>query len=98
VWIGTNAIICSGVKIGQGAIIAAGAVVTKDVKPYAIMGGGPAKMIRYRFDEDVVKKLLKINIVKLFDNFGTSQINDIYMPLVTTNIDGILEKLNGDKI
>jgi acetyltransferase-like isoleucine patch superfamily enzyme len=48
-WVGHGAIIISGVRIGRGAIIAAGAVVTKDVPPYAIVGGVPAKVIRYRF-------------------------------------------------
>ena len=67
VWIGANAIICSGVTIGQGAIIAAGAVVTKDVEPYAIVGGNPAKVIKYRFGESVRKKLEKIDIEQIFD-------------------------------
>jgi acetyltransferase-like isoleucine patch superfamily enzyme len=47
VWIGSSAIVLSGVTIGQGAVIAAGSVVTKDVEPYAIMGGVPAKLIKY---------------------------------------------------
>lgn len=49
VWVGHGCIIIAGVKIGRGAIVAAGAVVTKDVEPYAIVGGVPAKLIRYRF-------------------------------------------------
>lgn len=81
VWIGTNAIICSGVIIGQGAIIAAGAVVTKDVEPYAIVGGNPAKVIKYRFDENIRKKLCDINIVELFDRFDINQENLIYSEL-----------------
>ena len=60
VWIGINAIIMRGVKIGDGAVIAAGAVVTKDVAPYSIVGGNPAKHIKYRFTESTIEKLLEI--------------------------------------
>lgn len=60
VWIGTDVMIPGGIKIGDGALIAAGAVVTKDVEPYAVVGGVPAKFIKYRFDEEVIEKLLKI--------------------------------------
>ncbi|WP_317620580.1 CatB-related O-acetyltransferase [Priestia megaterium] len=60
VWIGYGAIIMSGVKIGSGAVIAAGAVVTKDVAPYAVVGGVPANLIRYRFNEEDVSWLLKL--------------------------------------
>ena len=60
VWIGSHTIIMSGVTIGDGAIIAAYSVVTKDVEPYSIVGGNPAKFIRYRFDEDIRTALLKL--------------------------------------
>ena len=58
VWIGSKVIIQSGVNIGSGAVIGAGAVVTKNVPPYSIIGGVPAKIIRYRFDDTLIKKLL----------------------------------------
>lgn len=57
VWIGYEAVIMSGVHIGDGAIIAARSVVTKDIPPYTIVGGIPAKEIRKRFDPDVIKQL-----------------------------------------
>ncbi len=60
VWIGYDAIILSGVTIGDGAIIGSRAVVTKDVPPYTIVGGVPAKAIRKRFDEKTIKSLLNL--------------------------------------
>lgn len=60
VWIGTNAIIKGGVSVGDGAIIAMGAVVTKNVPPFSIVGGVPAKIIKYRFDEQQIKELMQI--------------------------------------
>lgn len=57
VWIGDEARLMEGIRIGNGAIVAAGAMVTKDVPPYAIVGGVPAKIIRYRFDDSQIKKL-----------------------------------------
>lgn len=59
VWIGTNAIILGNIKIGDGVIIGAGAVVTKDVDPYCIVGGVPARLIRKRFPDEVIKQLLE---------------------------------------
>jgi len=59
VWIGHNAIVMDGIRVGNGAIIAAGAVVTKNVPDYAIVGGVPAKLIKYRFRDNVIQKLLQ---------------------------------------
>lgn len=60
VWMGYKATIMPGIKIGDGAIIGSGAVVTKDVEPYSIVGGNPAKSVRKRFDEDKIKALLEM--------------------------------------
>ncbi len=60
VWIGSNVIIVDGIKIGDGVIIGAGAVVTKNIPPYAIVGGVPARVIKYRFDKGKIKKLLEM--------------------------------------
>lgn len=57
VWIGSHSLIMNGVTIGNGAIIAAGSVVTKDVLPFSIVGGVPAKVIKYRFNEEEIKLL-----------------------------------------
>jgi acetyltransferase-like isoleucine patch superfamily enzyme len=60
VWVGANVLILDGVSIGDGAIIAAGAVVTSDVSPYAIVGGVPAKVIRYRFPPAVIQRFMDL--------------------------------------
>lgn len=65
VWIGMRSLILSGVHLGQGSVIAAGSVVTKDVPPYAIVGGNPAKIIKYRFKTEVIEKLIKIDFSKI---------------------------------
>lgn len=59
VWIGANVCILAGITIGNGAIIGAGGVVTKDVPPYAIIVGNPGKIIRYRFDDEIISSLLE---------------------------------------
>lgn len=58
VWIGIRAMIMPGVTIGDGSVIAAGAIVTRDVPPYAIVAGVPAKVVRYRFENPVIEKLM----------------------------------------
>ncbi len=91
VWIGANVIICSGVTIGQGAVIGAGAVVTKDIPPYAIAGGIPARIIRYRFNENMRNKLLSLNIVELFDSFNEKDCNLVYADLDETVFDQLTQ-------
>ena len=85
VWIGYGAIILSGVHIGQGAVIAAGAVVSKDVEPYAIVGGVPAKLIRYRFDEDLRKEMLTIDFSKIDEKFIKEHIAELYKQVSTVD-------------
>lgn len=60
VWIGKESVIMPGVKIGDGAIIGAYSVVTKDVEPYSVVGGNPAKLIKKRFDDELIEILLKV--------------------------------------
>lgn len=73
VWFGNSATIMPGVKIGDGAIIGTGSLITKDVEPYTIVGGNPGKVIRKRFDDDVIDFLLRLSwwnwpIEKITDN------------------------------
>jgi virginiamycin A acetyltransferase len=60
VWIGAYCVIRSGLKIGDGAVVSSGSVVMKDVPPYAIVGGNPAKIIRYRFPEEIIERLIAL--------------------------------------
>ena len=86
VWIATNAVIMSGVKIGDGAVIGAYSIVTKDVPPYTIVAGNPAKQIRKRFSDEVINKLLEL---KWWDK-PENEINEISHILCSND----LEKLN----
>ena len=81
VWIGYGAIILSGVHIGQGAVVSAGAVVTHDVEPYSIVGGVPAQIIRNRFPNDVKNVLLKFDYGMLSKEMIMQHINDLYRPI-----------------
>ena len=86
VWIGYEAVIMAGVHIGDGAIIAARAVVTKDVPPYTIVGGTPAKEIRKRFDAEVIEQLL---IQKWWD-WSTDKIHQCLPYIAEGKLDGLL--------
>ena len=81
VWIGYGAIIMSGVNIGQGAVIAARAVVTKNVPPYAIVGGVPANVIKYRFDENIIDELLRVDYKKISINDIEQNLKELYCEL-----------------
>lgn len=81
VWIGHGATILSGVHIGQGAVVAAGAVVSKDVPPYAIVGGVPAKIIKYRFDEKMIEQMLKKDFDQITEDMVAEHKEELYKEL-----------------
>lgn len=96
VWIGENALILSGVKIGQGAIIGAGAVVTKDVPPYSIVGGNPAKVIKYRFEAEIIKKLLQFKYSKLTEDKIKLLNTKLYDKITMDNVDELLREFSSN--
>lgn len=89
VWIGTRVMIMGGITIGDGAVIGAGAVVTKDVPPFAIVGGVPAKIIKYRFPEPIIEKLKEIQWWNLPENI----LKDNIHLFQSIHNDTIIEKL-----
>jgi acetyltransferase-like isoleucine patch superfamily enzyme len=92
VWIGAKSTIMSGIKISDGAIVGAGSTVTKDVPPYAIVAGNPAKVVKYRFTEEQIEKLLKIK----WWEWNEDKIREIAMELWSTDIDNFIKKYSND--
>lgn len=88
-WIGYGATILSGVHIGQGAVVAAGAVVTHDVPPYALVGGVPAKVIRFRFSEEIISFLLTLDYGLLTETMIRAHVEELYRPLETMSLEEI---------
>lgn len=88
-WIGSRAMIMQGVKLGEGAIVATGAVVTKDVPPYAVVAGVPAQIMKYRFSPDAIQKLLSARIYDLDEKV----LLKIRENLQSDNVDALIEFL-----
>jgi acetyltransferase-like isoleucine patch superfamily enzyme len=93
VWIGLNVTIKGGVVIGDGAIIGATAFVNKNVEPYEIVGGIPAKHIRYRFNPDQISALLQIQ----WWNWNTDLVKEFALLLISSDIDKFIEACIADK-
>jgi acetyltransferase-like isoleucine patch superfamily enzyme len=88
VWIGATSTIMSGVTIHNGAIIGAGSTVTKDVPPFAIVAGNPGRIVKYRFTEEQIEKLLQI----AWWNWEEEQVKDNAMLMWSSNIDEFINK------
>lgn len=94
VWIGCGVIILSGITIGQGSVIAAGAIVTHDVPPYAIVAGNPAKVIRYRFSDEVIARMLDFDYLNLTSSICKENAKLLYTNLhETDNWSECIEKI-----
>jgi acetyltransferase-like isoleucine patch superfamily enzyme len=90
VWTGLNASIMSGVHVGDGAVIAANAHVVKNVEPYTVVGGNPAHVIRKRFNDEIIAKLLYLQ----WWNLPDWQINEIAPLLCSSDFDKLFAKFN----
>jgi len=96
VWIGEDSLILSGVTVGQGAIIAARSVVVKNVPPYSIVGGNPAKVIKKRFDEETINILIKhMNYSAMRLPITKSNIETLYTQINCDNVSEVIKELTG---
>lgn len=94
VWIGSHVLVRGGVTVGDGAVIGAGAVIVKDVPPYAVVGGVPARIIRYRFSPEVIDKLMESEWWNLSDDFLRSRISYFQMDDITCeSVDSLIREI-----
>lgn len=92
VWIGANTTILSGVSIGNGSIIAAGSVVTKNIPPYTIVGGVPAKEIKKRFPKEIIEKMCLIDYSKIDKEIISRNIDIFEKEMTMENVERALSK------
>lgn len=94
VWVGENCTIMSGINIGSGSVIATNSVVTNNIDPYSIVGGNPAKLIKYRFSDEQIEELLKIK----WWNWDNKKIRRNVSFLLSTDINTFIEGVNDGTI
>ena len=93
VWVGANVTMVRGVEIGDGAVVGANSTVTRDVPPYAIVAGSPAKIIRYRFSPEIISEMLSL----LWWEFPRSVIAENYQVFAQEDIYSVVEQLKSIK-
>ena len=91
VWIGHGAIVLPGTTIGTGAVVGAGAVVTRDVEPYAIVAGTPARFVRWRFEPDIARRLLRL----AWWDWGHDRLADCVDDMAQLSVTDFLDKYDG---
>lgn len=92
VWIGANSTVLRGVTLGDGVVVGANSIVTKSIPPYAVVAGNPARIIKYRFDEEIIRRFLKIKWWTLDDD--TIKLNcDLFSQHPNTEVLDRLEKI-----
>jgi acetyltransferase-like isoleucine patch superfamily enzyme len=94
VWFGYDAWIFSGLTIGQGAVIGARSLIVKDVPPYAIVGGNPARIIRYRFPEEIINELLKIDYSMLTKEYCLKYMDVLTRPLDVSRLRDLVHQIS----
>ena len=95
VWLGFRVTVLSGVTVGRGAVVAAGSVVTKDIPPYSIVGGVPARVIRYRFPEPVRKALSQVDFAALTPQQAREKIALLDQTLTEDNVNEVVSAFYG---
>lgn len=98
VWIGTDVLVMSGITISKGAVVAAGSVVVKNVPPYSIVGGNPAKIIKMRFEESIIEKLISIDFSEIDNNIVKNNIDLFYENLDSETLEKIVNILQNNSI
>lgn len=94
VWMGENVTVLSGVTLRRGTVVAAGSVVTSSSEPYSIIGGVPAKHIKYRFSKHIIEKLSTIDYSKLTPEKIKENMDVLYEQVTEENVDNIVSILN----
>ena len=94
VWFGQNVMVLSGVRIGKGSVIANSSIVVKDVEPYSIIGGNPAKLIKKRFSDKIISKLMKLDFNKINKEKLKIYNKEFYSELNEENVIDLIKIIN----